>query len=59
MALTLLHSKPYMSKKREKEPELHTVCAWLSTDVAFPVGDVECNQSSSKISILEFFLYFL
>lgn len=46
MAPTLLHSKPYMSKKKKKEPELFTVCALLSKDVAFPAGDKEGNPQA-------------
>lgn len=57
MALILLHSKSYMSKKTQTE--LCTVCALLSKDVAFPVGDRQGRESSSKIHILEFFPYLL
>lgn len=35
---SLLHSKPHMPKKTPKA-ELCTVCALLSKDVAFPVGE--------------------
>lgn len=45
MALSLLHSKPYMpkKKKKKKEPEVCTMCALVSKDVALPVGDREGN----------------